>query len=79
MSNLVQLSEDKLNQLEDQLENAYDNIFSGDRHKYNPKKRSITNVISDNLPLILVSAVGTHALLKVSKNFAPVPVLPWEF
>ena len=70
-TNLVTLTEDKLAQLEQQLEQAYDSIFHYDTHRYQPKQRTVSNVIHDNFGLILLTALGTFVLMKVSENYIP--------
>ena len=79
MSDLVTLTEDKLSQLENQLVGAYNSIFRHDSQQYQPKERTVGNVIQDHLGLIALTALGTFVLLKVSENYVPVPKFDWDF
>ena len=47
---LVDLTEDKLKQVEQQLHVAYDSIFHNDNQKYRPKSKTIMGTIENNFP-----------------------------
>ena len=66
---IVNLTEDKFKQIEQQLEGAYNSIFHKDDQKYKPKNKTIFGTIEDNLGLITMTAIGTIIFLKVANRY----------